>query len=36
LITEQAVFGWPTFDNRTGLIWMANFRGRVYTLGQQE
>jgi len=25
-ITEQAFFGWPTFDNRTGLILMANFQ----------
>ena len=26
LITEQPLFVWPPFDNRTGLIWMANFR----------
>jgi hypothetical protein len=24
-IKEQAVFGWLSFDNRTGHIWMAIF-----------
>jgi hypothetical protein len=25
LITEQALFEWPAFYNRTGRIWMATF-----------